>query len=116
MWSARSVRASSVGTLPLVRLKLPEWRASHLFRARGLAGLNPGEALRQSREDLVAAVCDRDEVLDPHPDLAGEVDPRLYRDHVPGGQLPVAARGQPRLLVDLEADPVTEAVSEVVAV
>ena len=57
-----------------------------------------------------------DEVLDPHPEVAGQVDAGLDRHDVPGGELAVSVGGEAWLLVDLEADAVAEAVAEVVAV
>src|SRR5205823_12829609 len=56
------------------------------------------------------------EVLDPHAEAPGEVDPRLNGDDVAGLERRLVALGQARLLVNLEPDPVAEAVAELVAV
>src|SRR4051794_33890746 len=87
------------------------------------AGLEPpkgsgddGERLGGPAEDLAGVLGDDDQVLDAHAAAAGDVDARLDRDHVPPRQVRVLAARQPRTLVDLEADAVTEAVAEVVLV
>src|SRR5687767_10978869 len=78
--------------------------------------LNLRERLRQPGEHLVAVRGHDDEVLDPHPDVTGQVDARLDGYDVPGGERALGARGQARLPVDLKADPVPKPVAEVIPV
>ena len=59
---------------------------------------------------------DDDQVLDPHPELAGQVDAGLDRDDFARGEHVVGALREPRPLVHLEADAVAERVAEVLAV
>ena len=59
---------------------------------------------------------DDDEILDPHSQLAGNVDPRLDRHHLAGLEHVLGAVRDARRLVDLEADTVAEPVAEALAV
>ena len=63
-----------------------------------------------------AVLGDDDEVLDPHAELARQVDARLDGDDFAGREHVVGARREARPLVDLEADAVAEPVAEVLAV
>ena len=72
--------------------------------------------LGQRGEDLAAVLGDHHQVLDPDPELARQVDAGLDGDDVAGAQLVLGALRQPRRLVDLEADAVTETVAELLAV
>src|SRR5436190_23975636 len=53
-----------------------------------------------------------DVVLDPDPETALEVDPRLDRDHVAGLERVAGLCGQARRLVDVEPQTVAEPVAE----
>ena len=64
----------------------------------------------------MAVLGDHDQVLDPDPELARDVDAGLDRDHVAGLEHVLGGLAQPRRLVDLEPDPVAETVAEVVLV
>ena len=64
----------------------------------------------------MTVVGDDDQVLDPDPELARDVDAGLDRDHVAGLEHVLRALAQPRRLVDLEPDAVAEPVAEVVLV
>ena len=64
----------------------------------------------------MALVGDDDQVLDPDAELARQVDARLDRHHFPRRQGVLGALREARPLVDLEPDPVAEAVAEAVAV
>src|SRR5271166_6769901 len=76
-----------------------------------------GERLGQAREHLPGALPDDDEVLDAHPQLHWQVDPRLDRHHAPGEQGLLAGRArEPGGLVDLHPHAVSEAVPEVLPV
>ena len=57
-----------------------------------------------------------DHVLNPHPQLPGEIDPRLRGDHRPRREGSVIGGGGPGLLVDLHAHAVAEAVAEILFV
>src|SRR5580765_151710 len=67
-------------------------------------------------DDNTAVVGDLHHVLDPDTAHAREVDPGLNRHHGAGRQRIVLLAAEARRLVDLEADPVPEAVHERVAV
>src|SRR3954453_15051085 len=72
--------------------------------------------LGEAREHLRLAVGDDDEVLDSDAAAAWQVDPRLDPEDLAGlGRVPRAG-AEHRRLVDPEADPVAEAVTELVAV
>ena len=58
-------------------------------------------------------VTDNHQVFDAHPELTRQVHAGLDGDHVPGFEHRLGALPQPRLLVDLQPDAVTEPVSEV---
>src|SRR3954451_14865315 len=75
--------------------------------------IHPDEILRGAREDIPAALRDHDEILDPHAAAAGQVDARLDGDDVARHERIGARPRQARSLVDLHADPVPEAVPEV---
>ncbi len=64
----------------------------------------------------MAVLGDDDEVLDPHPELARQVDAGLDRHHFAGREHVLGALREPRRLVHLEADPVAEPVAEALAV
>ena len=76
----------------------------------------PGRLLSVGAEVAMTVVCHHHQILDPDPKLAGYVDARLDRDDVAGEQLVVGALRQPRRLVDLDPDAVSEPVSEELAV
>ena len=61
---------------------------------------------------LETVVRDDDVVLDPDAEPAREVDARLDGDDVAGGERVGALGGEPRRLVDLQPEPVAEAVAE----
>src|SRR5438105_2567228 len=86
------------------------------FRGGLQASFEDAQLLRQPAQDVVALVGHDHQVLDPYPEATREVDARLDRDHVAGEQRPVRALGQAGALVDLDADPVPEAVAEMLAV
>src|ERR671937_1949291 len=69
------------------------------------------ELLGEAREDLRFTVGDDDEVFDPHPADAFEVDPRLDGDDVAGCERVARLARQARCLVHLYPDPVPEAVA-----
>ena len=74
------------------------------------------ELLRETREHHRGAVCDDHQVLDPHAELAGQVDARLDRhDAARLERLLARDPRQPGSLVDLQPDPVAEAVAELIA-
>src|SRR5215218_11438455 len=77
---------------------------------RGL--MNGRQYLRERRQDLGAVLADHDQVLDPDPAQAAQVDPRLDGDHVAGGEHVRRLRREPRVLVDEQADAVAEPVAE----
>src|SRR5687768_8446118 len=69
------------------------------------------ELLRRLREPVAAPFGDEHHVLDPHASEARQVDPRLAADDVAGAQFVRRFRPHSRCLVDLETDPVAEAVA-----
>src|SRR5579883_729375 len=73
--------------------------------------------LGRAAEHLAAVLAQQHQVLDAHAAPAGQVDARLDAEHHAGPQddLALAAR-HPRRLVDLQADPVAQAVAELLAV
>src|SRR5271166_5939063 len=78
-----------------------------------------GEYLRRSRLPRVGtagASTDDEGVLDPDSALAGQVDPRLDGDGNPVRQSTCPAVSDQRRFVYLEANPVAQAMAEVVAV
>src|SRR3954468_11472050 len=92
-------------------------RCCALWPAGGSAlGIDDPQLLRQRRDDLAALLGDDHEVLDPHADRARHVDARLDGHDVAGGERGLALLGEPRPLVDLQPDPVAEAVAEVLGV
>src|SRR3954467_13260477 len=74
------------------------------------------QVLRGRRQDVGTIAADDHQVLDPYAEAAGQVHAGLHRDRVSRRQRALPARGQPRLLVDLQADAVAEPVSELLAV
>src|SRR3954447_2756659 len=119
--SARLAATRPAANRPLNAAEIAPYAASGrccaLWPAVGSAlGIDDPQVLRQRRDDLAAVVGDDDEVLDPHADRAGHIDPRLDRDDVARLQRVLPLLGEPRPLVDLEPDPVSEAVAEVLGV
>src|SRR6476619_6574976 len=74
------------------------------------------QLLRVAGEALAAVPGDHDEILDPHPADARQVDARLHCDDHALLEGCVVGDGQARILVDLETDAVTGAVLEVLSV
>src|SRR6476661_6453373 len=74
------------------------------------------QVTRGDPDDRASIVADLHHVLDPDPADPGEVDPGFDRDDGAFGELVLLGRSEPRLLVDLEADPMTQAVDEVVPI
>src|SRR5690348_18313724 len=72
--------------------------------------------LGEAAEVAQSLLANDDEVLDPHPELTGQIDPRLDRDDLAGLQHVVGAARQTRALVHLESDTVAKAVPEALAV
>src|SRR6266511_2154306 len=73
---------------------------------------NRHEFLGEHGQHLAAVLRDDDQILDPDPAEAGEVDPRFDRDDVPGLELVFRLLREPRGLVDEQPDAVPEAVAE----
>src|SRR6266540_4542664 len=73
---------------------------------------NRHEFLGEHGQHLAAVLRDDDQILDPDPAEAGEVDPRFDRDDVPGLELVFRLLRKPRGLVDEQPDAVPEAVAE----
>ena len=67
------------------------------------------ELLRPSAEVVHPVFPDGDEVLDPHTEATGKVDPGLYRDHIPHQQLVVGALREPRRLMNGDPNAMAEA-------
>src|SRR5919107_2115087 len=70
---------------------------------------------RGGGEQLGGTVPDDEGVLDPHPAAAGQVHPWFDGDGHPGLQVPRAGGPEQRGLVDLQPDPVPQAVHELLA-
>src|SRR6266550_1273140 len=70
------------------------------------------QLLRKGRQHFRLGVRDDDQVLDPDPAQAGQVDARLDGDDVAGLEDAPRLLGEARILVDDQADAVSEAVSE----
>src|SRR5215207_3811060 len=89
-----------------------------IAEAPGSAGCAPRasiqrhELLREPGQPLVSLVGHRDEVLDADSEFAGHVHARLHRDEVAALERSVGRTCQARFLVDLEPDPVAQAVLE----
>src|SRR4051794_32130469 len=84
--------------------------------ARGLPSVDERELLRGAAQVAIPVARDHHQVLDPNAEAPGEVDPGLHRDGVALAQLVLGGGREPRALMDLESDPVAEAVPEVIAV
>src|SRR5437764_2621376 len=82
----------------------------------GRHSVDDRQLLRERAQHIAARFGNDDQVLDPDAELAREVDPRLDRDRVAGLELAFRARGEPRVLMDVQAHPVAEPVAEVLAV
>ena len=67
--------------------------------------------LRHARQALAPVLRDDDEVLDPHTDVARQVDPGLDGDDVAHLENGAGLGPQVRLLVDVETDTVAETVA-----
>src|SRR6478736_8578520 len=93
---------------------IPFFRSFVDTLTRGPSQLDP--VARGDPDDHASILANLHHVLDPDPADPGEVDPGFDRDHGAFGKLVLLGRSEPRLLVDLEADPVTQAVDEVVPV
>src|SRR6478735_1336274 len=81
----------------------------------GSASAHFDELLGKARQHVQPVFADDPEVLDPDAADAGEVDPRLDRDAVPGLERVLRLGREPRRFVDVEADAVAEAVPEELA-
>src|SRR5690349_16640219 len=88
-----------------------------------LAGSGPrrpsaddAEVLGQPGQDLAARLGDDDKVFDPNAKLSGQVDARFDGDDVAGDKSVLGSLGEPRGLMDLDPDAVTEPVAVVVPV
>src|SRR5262245_15951829 len=93
----------------------PSRREDHPDAERG-ALLDDAQVARAAVQALDAVVRDRDDVLDPDPEPAVEVDARLDGERHPRLQDGPIALYEVGRLVDLKADPVTGPVDEAVAV
>src|SRR3954447_7756162 len=78
--------------------------------------VDDAELLGQAAEIAVAVLGHHDQVLDPHTDLAGQINPWLDGDRLAGEKGVLGASRQARRLVHLEPDAVAEAVAEALAV
>src|SRR5579875_148539 len=74
------------------------------------------EGLGDLREDPDPGLADDDEILDADAELAGQIDAGLHRDDGSGLERVLGPERERRRLVDLEADPVPEAVTVVALV
>src|SRR6266571_5781406 len=70
------------------------------------------QLLGRRRDDTASVGGDLHHVLDPHPTYAGKVDARLDRHDGPFRQHVVRRHTQGRPLMDLQADPMSEAMLE----
>src|SRR5574340_1002405 len=84
-----------------------------LHRSSGSRDLD--QLLGKGRQQFDALVAYDRQILDPDAARTLQVDPRLDRDDVAGGEDVGRLRGQSRRLVHLEADTVAEAVAELLA-
>src|SRR4051812_1178864 len=96
---------------------LPAWRSSSTASSISPGSRRPASGddekpLRKPAQVAAAVVGDRHEVLHPHPEPTGQVDPGLHRDHVSGLQDLIRLSGEARGLVQLEADAMPEPVAE----
>src|SRR6187402_3694907 len=74
------------------------------------------QLLGEAAEIAITVGIDDDQVLDPHPELARQVDPGLDRHHFAGREHVLGALRDAGLLVDLQPYAVPEAVAEALAV
>src|SRR6185503_1452181 len=86
------------------------------IRNSGRESVDVGQVFGERAEVPQAVVGDDHQVLDPHTEVAGQVDPRLDGDDFVPRQQVVGAHREARTLVDVEADPVAEPVAEMLAV
>src|SRR5436309_4869317 len=86
--------------------------ATSVRRRQVGASADRDQVLAEPGEVVDAAVADGDVVLDPDARPALQVDPRLDRDDVAGGQRVGGFRRHPRRLVHLEPEPVAEPMAE----
>src|SRR2546421_9754930 len=77
----------------------------------GNDSLDTDEILGKAREDLGRAVAHDDEILDPDPAEAVQVDPRLDRDDVARLEHPLRRLGKPRVLPERGAGAVAAALA-----
>ena len=84
-------------------------------RAANHSALDDHEVVSGVGEHVEAVVGHDAEVLQAHAELARQVDTGLHRDDVAGRKRPLIARGEHRLLVDVDAHAVTEPVPHAAA-
>src|SRR6201995_63315 len=104
------------GTAEQVALVQRPDRGAALLGSTGHPLADGDELFGHRREDGACRARHDHQVLDPHPELAGQVDAGLDGDDITAGQHRVRALRHARRLVDLQPHAMPQAVPEVLAV